>query len=218
MEEKKSNKYFEIIDRLYEIGALKFGDFKLKSGIQSPFYLDLRLIISHPKLLETISDQLWKKAAGLKIDRICGVPYTALPLATCLSLKHDIPMLLKRKEVKTYGTKKMIEGHFLKNDRCLIIEDLITSGASIIETIKPLQEAGLKIEDIVIIVDREQGGTLSVEKLGFHVHSLYTITDIVNHLCTTGKITEEKKNGILEFIKNNQVSLIMQDTPTAHTR
>ncbi|PCI93250.1 orotate phosphoribosyltransferase [Candidatus Aerophobetes bacterium] len=200
-------KHFEIIDQLYEIGALKFGDFKLKSGIQSPFYLDLRLIISYPKLLETISDQLWKKASGLKADRICGVPYTALPIATCLSLKHNIPMLLKRKEVKAYGTKQMIEGHFDENDRCLIIEDLITSGASIIETIGPLQEAGLKIEDIVIIVDREQGGILAVEKQGFHVHSLYTITDIANHLCTAGKITEEKKDEIFEFIKNNQVKL-----------
>ncbi|MCH9630964.1 MAG: Orotate phosphoribosyltransferase [Chlamydiia bacterium] len=200
-------KHFEIIDKLYEIGAVKFGDFKLKSGIQSPFYLDLRLIISHPKLLETISDELWKKASGLKADRICGVPYTALPIATCLSLKQGIPMLLKRKEAKAYGTKQMIEGHYNEDDKCLIIEDLITSGASIIETIEPLQEAGLKIEDIVIIVDRQQGGILAVEKQGFHVHPLYTISDIANHLCTTGKITEEKKEEIFKFIENNQVKI-----------
>lgn len=196
-----------IIDQLYEIGAIKFGNFRLKSGIQSPFYLDLRLIISHPDLLTEIADELWKIASHLDHDRICGVPYTALPIATCLSLKHSIPMLLKRKEAKAYGTKQLIEGNFDENDKCLIIEDLITSGASIIETIEPLQDAGLEIENILIIVDREQGGRIAVEKQGFHVHSLFTITEIAEHLCRKGLLTEEKKEEIQTFIQKNQVKI-----------
>ena len=116
-------------------------------------------------------------------------------------------MLLKRKEAKAYGTKQMVEGHFSKGDRCLIIEDLITSGKSIIETIEPLQEIGLNIDHILIIVDREQGGKLAIEKQGLHVHSLFTITEIANHLLACGKITEQTKEEIFEFIQGNQVKI-----------
>src|SRR5690348_14009388 len=94
--------------QLFEIGAIKLGSFTLKSGQTSNLYLDLRLIISYPELLRTISEWLWEKAGGLSFDLVCGVPYTALPLATCLSTSHNIPMILRRKEAKNYGTKKMV--------------------------------------------------------------------------------------------------------------
>lgn len=200
-------RHFDIIDELYEIGSIKFGSFKLKSGIMSPFYIDLRPIISYPKLLQKISEALWQKTAHIKIDRICGVPYTALPIATCISLTHNIPCLLKRKEVKDYGTKQLIEGHFNLNDACLIIEDIITSGKSILETIEPLQAAGLSIASIVVLVDREQGGTMAIEKQGFHVKPLITMTEILNHLKHAGKISNSDADKAKKFIEHNQVSI-----------
>lgn len=198
-------KYFDIIDELYEIGSIKFGSFTLKSGVTSPFYIDLRLIISYPQLLSKIAEALWKKLALTQIDRICGVPYTALPIATCISVTHNIPMLLKRKEAKDYGTKQLIEGHYAAGDNCLIIEDVITSGKSILETTGPLQALGLNIASIGIIIDREQGGLMAIEKQGFHVIPLMTITEVLNHLKHTGKLSQHDVDKAKKFIEHNQV-------------
>jgi orotate phosphoribosyltransferase len=128
-----------LIHQLYELGAIQFGTFTLKSGIVSPFYIDLRLTISSPPLLRAIAQALSKATQGISYDLLCGVPYTALPFATALSLQENIPMLLKRKEKKNYGTGKMVEGIFHTNQTCLVIEDIITSGQSILETVDTLQ-------------------------------------------------------------------------------
>lgn len=189
---------------LYKIGAVKFGSFTLKSGILSPIYIDLRLIISYPELLQQIADLMWKKVEHLHFDRIVGVPYTALPIATALSLKHNIPMLMKRKEAKDYGTKKLIEGTIEPGHTCLIIEDLVTSGASVFETIEPLQQEGLKVEDIVVLLDREQGGRKNVEQKGMRLHAVLTINDLLAVLKKEGKISSSTINEVNAFLRENQ--------------
>ena len=171
-----------ILLNLYDIGAIKFGNFTLKSGVSSPFYIDLREVVSFPSLLKNISETLWNKVSHLSFDRICGVPYTAIPFASCLSLLHDKPMVLRRKEAKEHGTKKIIEGVFQPGQTCLIIEDLITSGASIFETITPLEAAGMQVSDIAVFLDREQGGRQRLEEKGYHLHSVTTLTDMIHVL------------------------------------
>lgn len=194
-----------IIDQLFEINAVKFGTFTLKSGMVSPFYIDLRLIISYPKLLRQISEALWRLVADCDFDLICGVPYTAFPIATAMSIDHDVPMVMRRKEKKDYGTKKIIEGVFKKGQTCLIVEDLITSGLSIQETTAPLEELELTVKDITLVIDREQGGVNRLKKSGYEVHALMTITSILQHLEKQKKVEKEMIEKVRSFIHANQV-------------
>ncbi|MDN3507331.1 MAG: orotate phosphoribosyltransferase [Simkaniaceae bacterium] len=190
-----------IADKLYEIGALKFGSFTLKSGMESPFYVDIRLIISYPELLKEIAQEMWTLIEKLTFDSVCGVPYTALPIATAISLDHNIPMLMKRKEEKTYGTKRIIEGVYESGQTTLIVEDIITSGKSIIETVGPLEDTGLKITDIAVLINREQGGVKKVEALGYKIHALFSISELLDLIDLDHKTIEACKT----FIANNQV-------------
>ena len=152
--------------RLHDIEAVKFGEFKLKSGIMSPIYVDLRVIVSYPDVLTSAMMRRVRDRATL--DNMCGVPYTALPIATCMSLSHNIPMLMRRKEVKAYGTKKQIEGAFEAANLSLR-RGLGHVRASVMETVEPLENVGLKVKDVVVLIDREQGGEATgVERLRLH--------------------------------------------------
>ena len=102
----------EIVLDLHALGGIKFGDFQLKSGKRSPIYFDLRCMVQSPSLMERIAKCMWRvfEESNAYADILCGVPYTALPLATCMSVTTGKPMLLFRKEKKEYGTQKRIEG------------------------------------------------------------------------------------------------------------
>jgi uridine monophosphate synthetase len=198
-------KMFGLIDDLYEIGSIKIGSYKLKCGLITPFYIDLRHLISYPKTLEKLADALWEKISKTSPDRVCGVPYNAIALTSIICFKYNIPMLLKRKEKKDYGTKKMIEGLYHPGEKCVIVEDVIVSGQSVIETIEPLEELGLTIQDIFVIVDREQGGSLALEKLGYNVTSLFKISEIFTHLKLRGKISSHDFDQFKRFIETHPV-------------
>ena len=195
----------ELALALHEVGSIKFGEFKLKSGIISPIYIDLRLLISYPKILKLIADAMIEIAKDLKFDVIAGIPYTALPIATAISLDQDWPMVYARKEVKDYGTKKKLEGVYSEGDVALIIDDLITTGGSKFETIKPFEAAGLKINDIVVLVDREQGGGRLLEEKGYKFHSVIGINEILDILKEEGEIDDEKYQKSKKFIAETQV-------------
>lgn len=195
----------ELILKLHDIGAVKFGSFKLKSGILSPIYLDIRLIISYPDLLSSVASAMWNTIKDIEFDIVCGVPYTAIPIATTLSIHNKIPMIIRRKEAKDYGTRKSIEGKFQKGDRCLVIEDLVTSGSSVFETIDPLEHEGLKVKDIVVLIDREQGGKQNIEQKGYTLHSVFTLKEILHKLELEERISSTTKQEVLNFIHENQI-------------
>lgn len=194
----------EIALALFEIGAIKFGEFTLKSGIKSPIYIDLRLLISYPDVLKKISSAMIELTKGLEFDVIAGIPYTALPIATAISLEKGWPMVYARKEVKDYGTKKKLEGVFKKGDTALIIDDLITTGSSKFETVETFEASGLKIKDFIVLVDREQGGGRLLEEKGYKLHSVIGINEILDTLHDEGKIDDTNYNNAKSFIEKTQ--------------
>ena len=138
-------------------------------------------------------------------DLICGVPYAALPMATAMSLESYIPLIIKRKEAKSYGTKKLIEGIYEKGQNCLLVEDVITSGKSLIETIAEVENEDLKVADIVVVLDREQGGKQLLESKGFKVHTLFNISEVCEILQEEGQLSDEEVKRIQDFLQGNVV-------------
>jgi orotate phosphoribosyltransferase len=169
----------KLLEALINIDVIKWGEFTLRSGEISPLYIDCRSIISYPPLLRNVAKALWDKVKHLKPSLLCGVPYTALPLATVISLEQNLPMLMCRKETKDYGTKKQIEGVFKPGQDCLIVEDVVTTGGSVLQVAERLKKHGLQVKDIVALVDRQQGGKEALLAAGYQLHSVYTLDEII---------------------------------------
>lgn len=170
----------EIISELFKVEAVKFGDFTLKSGLSSPVYIDLRTALTYPSVLKAMGEKIAERIADMSFDFIVGVPYTAWPLATAVSLQTGKQMLLRRKEVKEYGTRTAIHGNFKAGQRCLVIEDVVTTGGSILETVADLQSAGLIVQDIVTFIDRQQGASKLFASKDLQLHSVLTLEEVLD--------------------------------------
>lgn len=197
----------EFIESLYDLGMIQLGSFTLKSGLVSPIYIDLRKTFTIPQQLTQVTELLWSQVKPLHYDLICGVPITGLVFATGVSVQHLVPMIVCRKERKAHGRQKQLEGEFFAGQQCVVIEDLITTGTSLFETLEPLQEESLVVKDIVCLIDREQGGRERLEEKGYRVHSVFKITQILDYLFQVEKITEEDFARVQEYIIQNKVAL-----------
>lgn len=196
----------ELYEKIFDAGCIKFGEFKLKSGIMSPIYIDFRGLVSKPELLEEVGAALADKAKEIGCDRIAGIPYAGLPLGVAASLAGDIPLIYPRREAKGYGTGKLVEGDYVPGERVVVIDDIVTDGRSKIEAITPLTARGLIIHDVLVILDREQGGKKILEDAGFRLHSLGTLTEVLDVLVSKKKLSSVASNRVKAFIAENQFS------------
>jgi len=193
-----------LADGLLEAGCIKFGEFTLKSGLKSPIYIDLRQIITYPKLLEQIGQAYLPLLKELKFERLAGLPYAAIPIATAISLAGNYPMIYPRKEAKSYGTKAEIEGEYRAGETAVIIDDLATTGGSKFEAIEKLTGAGLVVKDVVVLVDRQSGAKESLEQAGYAMHSVLTISALLEYWENNGKVEKEKIVATREFLMQSK--------------
>lgn len=187
---------------LHQAGVVRFGSFTLKDGRQSPIYFDLRVLIARPTLLRNIGQAMAEKARSIPHDVLAGLPYAGLPIAVAMSIESDTPLVYPRKEAKEYGTKKRVEGVFEAGARALMIDDVITSGGAKLEAIEPLREAGLVVEDILVVVDREQADPSVLANAGVRLHSLVRVSEVLDSLGRSGAVASEDIARARAFLEN----------------
>lgn len=175
-----------MIEELINNKCIQIGSFQLKNGSFSKYYFDMKNLISYPELLKKIGDELYSKLDDF--DIICAIPYGGMPIATYISTKYNKPMIFLRDKQKNYGLKKTIEGQFKETDRCVIIDDVMTSGGSIENAINLLDDK-VKITDVGVIFDRQQMNNVKLE-----VKSVFNKTDVVKYRLE--KIKKEKNSDL----------------------
>jgi uridine monophosphate synthetase len=169
--------------------------------LKSPIYIDLRQVITYPNLLQKIGAAYLPILKKLQFDRIAGLPYAAIPIATSVSLQGGYPMIYPRKEAKSYGTKAEIEGEYRAGETAVVIDDLATTGGSKFEAIEKLAAAQLKVEDVVVLVDRQSGAKEALAEAGYAMHAVVTITELLDYWGRTGKVEEDKIRETREFLQ-----------------
>ncbi len=195
--------------------AIKFGDYILASGKRSPYYIDLRLTISSPITMDWIANALTRivlnEIGKDKVDKILGVPTAGVPFATMVSQKLGIPLIYYRQARKEHGVRKKIEGTLSRNDRVLIVDDLITTGESVIEAAEVVRDQGGVVNELVVLLDREQGGKERLRTSRIEPHVLFKISDAMDWLHSVGLIGDKLYETVTAYIiEENKAS---QATP-----
>lgn len=204
-----SSLFRDVADSLINIQAIKFGEFKLRlhesnpDAPLSPIYIDLRLIRSYPSLFSKIIEVYLSIIKPINFDLIADVPTAATPISSVLSYVLKKPMISPRLEKKHHGLNNVIDGYYTHNQTVLLIDDLITKADSKIRVINLLKDEGLSIHDIVILLDREQGGISSIQKLGIKCHVGFRLNDLLDYYHSSNLIDTNDYNRSIHYLKLN---------------
>lgn len=190
-----------LADSLLKAGCIKFGQFTLKSGLISPIYIDLRRLVGDPRLLAQVAAAYLPVLQRLSFDRLVALPYAALPIATAISLQGGWPMIYPRKESKEYGTRVEVEGVYEPGERAVVIDDLATTGGSKFEAIEKLAAAGLHVQDVVVLIDRQSGAGEALAQAGYRMHAVFTLTQMLDHWELSQQVPAMQIAAVREFLK-----------------
>ncbi len=174
------NEKNRLIGLLKEKEVIKFGKFTLSSGKESDYYVNMKMAITNPDILKSIAKIVSNQINNGEIDKIAGPALGAVPIATAISLESSIPMLMIRKAKKDYGTSQLIEGELIKGDSVIIVEDVTTTGGSLIKAINAIKDNGGIVKKAIVVVDRAEGAIENLKKEGILLEPLISIDDFKN--------------------------------------
>jgi orotate phosphoribosyltransferase len=192
----------QLSDALFDSGCIQFGAFTLKSGLASPIYIDLRLLVSHPSLLREVARTLAEAAHDLEFDRIAAIPFAGLPIGVAMALEMERPLIYPR-PVKGHGLRRAIEGSFEPGETALVVDDLISRGGSKLEAIAPLEEAQLTVRDVLVLIDREQGGPEELAEQGYCLHAVFCLPEILDALRESARITPAQHAEVTAYLRGS---------------
>jgi uridine monophosphate synthetase len=191
-----------LVEGLLSMGCVQFGEFTLKSGLTSPIYIDLRRLVAFPGWMTQVAAAYVRLLSQLTFDRIAGLPYAALPIATAISLQGNYPMIYPRKTAKDYGTAAAVEGIYHPGETVVVIDDLATTGGSKFEAIEKLTEVGLQVRDVVVLIDRESGAKEALTERGYRMHALFTLSQLLDYWEETQRLPAEQIASVRTFLKD----------------
>ncbi len=190
-----------IIRGLIKVGAFQVGDFVLKSGDHSPFYIDLRRASSDVELLREIGRAYALILKNLEYDRIAALPVAALPLGTAASLETGKSLIYPRLPPKPHGLGRPVEGTWREGERVVMLDDLISTGASKEEALQVLRSAGLIVDSLVVLIERGHKARYELEKLGLRLKAFMSLEDFLPELVEAGIITPTMQESFLNFAR-----------------
>ena len=171
---------------LYENKIIQFGDFTLASGKKSSYYVDLRLVPSFPhefrRMVKYLQNEIIKDIGLDKFDSLVSVPTGGLVIASALAIETVKPLIYVRSKPKDYGTSKSVEGKIRDGLKVVMIDDVATTGGSVVNGIKSLKEAKVEVKDAYVIVNRMEGADEALKEQGVNLHSIATVMQITKAL------------------------------------
>lgn len=190
---------------IFNTGCIKFGQFTLASGLTSPFYVDLRRLRSFPEAKWRVVLTYEKLLDSLYYDLLADVPTSATPLVASLSDSLEVPQITPRMDVKDHGSGAKIDGVYNKGQTAVVVDDLITTARSKLAAIHVLTDEGLLVRDVVVLIDREQGGREQLEQASYNLHAAFTMTNLMRFYAQVGLVTLGQLETVINYLTENNV-------------